>query len=76
VLYFLITTTIPMISVIEPAIRAAVALVVFSDTGLSNTAMALASVSVWLFNIIIPSIAGYIFLLEQNFDFNFGKSKA
>jgi hypothetical protein len=76
VLYFLITTTIPMISVIEPAIRAAVALVVFSNTGLSNTAMALASVSVWLVNIILPSIAGYIFLLEQNFDFSFGRSKA
>jgi hypothetical protein len=75
-LYFLITTTIPMISVLEPAIRAAIALVVFKDTGISNTAMALASVSIWIINIIIPSIIGYVFLLRQNFDFNFRKKTA
>jgi heme exporter protein D len=69
-LYFLITTTIPMISVLEPAIRAAIAFVVFSDTEISNTAVALASVFIWLFNIILPSAVGYIFLLKQNFDFN------
>ncbi len=74
-LYFLITTTIPMISVIEPAIRAAVALVVFKDTGISNAALAMASVSIWLVNIIIPSIFGYFILLKQNFDFKFKRSK-
>jgi hypothetical protein len=74
-LYFLITTTIPMISVIEPAIRAAVALVVFRDTGISNTALTLSSVSIWLVNIVIPSIAGYFILLEQNFDFYFSRTK-
>jgi hypothetical protein len=74
-LYFLITTTIPMISVIEPAIRAAVALVVFRDTGVSNTALTMASVSIWMINIIVPSIAGYFILLEQNFDFYFTKAK-
>ncbi len=74
-LYFLITTTIPMISIIEPAIRAAVALVVFKDTGISNTAIALASVSIWLINIIIPSIYGYFILLQQKFDFNSHNSK-
>lgn len=74
-LYYLITTTIPMISIIEPAIRAAIALIVFKDSGISNAALALASVSIWLINIIIPSIIGYFFLLKQNFDFNFKKSK-
>lgn len=70
-LYFLITTTIPMISFLEAAIRAAVAIVVFKGTGISNAALALSSVAVWLFNIILPSIAGYIMLVKQNFDFKF-----
>lgn len=74
-LYFLITTTIPMISFIEAAIRAAVALVVFKDSGISNTALALSSVAIWLINIIIPSIAGYFILLKQEFDFKFSGIK-
>lgn len=73
-LYFLITTTIPMISFLEAAIRAAVALVVFKDAGISNGGLALASISVWLLNIILPSILGYIILLKQNFDFKFRAS--
>jgi hypothetical protein len=74
-LYFLITTTIPMISFLEAAIRAAVALVVFKDANISNTALALSSVTVWIINIIIPSIAGYFILLKQNFDFKFSSTK-
>ncbi|MCW3077580.1 MAG: hypothetical protein JWO32_2189 [Bacteroidetes bacterium] len=74
-LYFLITTTIPMISFLEAAIRAAVAIVVFKGTGLSNAGLALSSVAVWLLNIIIPSIIGYFILLKQNFDFKFSSKK-
>jgi len=74
-LYFLITTAIPMISVIEAAIRAAVALIVFKGCGISDTALALASVNVWIINIIIPSIIGYYFLLKQNFDFKLISAK-
>lgn len=74
-LYFLITTTIPMISFLEAAIRAAVALVVFKNSGVSNTELALSSVSIWIINIIIPSIAGYYFLLQQNFNFKFSSAK-
>ncbi len=68
-LYFLITTALPMISIFEPAVRAAVALIVFSNTDISSAAVALSSVIIWLANIIIPSIAGYYFLLQQNFNF-------
>lgn len=68
-LYFLITTVIPMISILEGPIRAAIALVVFKDSGLSNTALALASVLIWMANIIVPSVVGYIILLRQNFNF-------
>jgi hypothetical protein len=74
-LYFLVTTTLPMISVLEAAIRAAVALVVFKDSGISNSALALASVLIWLVNIIIPSIFGYIILLRQNFNFKLFRTK-
>lgn len=74
-LYFLITTTIPMISFLEAAIRAAVALIVFKDSGMSGAALALASVTVWIVNIIIPSITGYFILLKQKFDFKFYASK-
>ena len=73
--YFLITTIIPMISILEGAIRAAVALVVFKDCGISNSVLALSSVLIWMINIIIPSIFGYIILLKQNFDFKLYSSK-
>lgn len=75
-LYFLITTVIPMISALEAAIRAAVAILVFKDSGISSAALALSSLMIWLVNIIIPSIAGYIFLIRQNFNFKlFRKNK-
>ena len=74
-LYFLVTTIIPMISVLEAPIRAAIALVVFRESGISDTVLALASVLIWLVNIILPSLFGYIILLRQNFNFNIFKSK-
>jgi hypothetical protein len=75
-LYFLVTTAIPMISVLEAAIRAAVALVVFSGAGISNSVLALSSVLIWIANIIIPSIPGYYFLVRKNFNFKlFGRRK-
>ena len=74
-LYFLITTTLPMISLLEAAIRAAVALVVFKGSGVSDTALAMSSVLVWLANIIIPSIFGYVILIRQNFNFKLFRAR-
>lgn len=75
-LYYLVITTIPMISVLEGPIRAAIALIVFHDSGVSDSVLALSSVLIWLINIIVPSIYGYSILLKQNFDFKlFGKQK-
>lgn len=68
-LYFLITSIIPMISVLEVAIRTAVAMVVFKDSGIDTTVLALAAVLLWLLNIVIPSGIGYYFLVKQNFNF-------
>jgi hypothetical protein len=74
-MYFLVTTTLPMISVLEAAIRAAVALVVFRGAGVSDTVLALSSVLIWLCNIIVPAIIGYAILLRQNFNFKLFRSK-
>ncbi len=68
-IYFLITSTIPMISFLEAAIRAAVAIFVFENTGLNPSAMALSAILLWFVNIVIPSIFGYYFLLKLNFNF-------
>jgi len=74
-LYFLFTSLIPMISVLEAAIRAAIALVVFKDTGISSAALALSTVILWFLNIVIPSGIGYYFLLKQNFNFKLSGTK-
>lgn len=74
-LYFLLTTVIPMFSLLEGAIRAAIALVVFRDSGMAAPALALSSVLLWMVNIIIPSIYGYMILLKQNFNFRMVKPK-
>lgn len=68
-LYFLLTTVIPMFSLIEAAVRAAIALVVFRDSGIPASALALSSILLWVVNIIVPSAGGYVVLLKQKFDF-------
>lgn len=74
-LYFLITTILPMFSAIEAAVRAAVALVVLKDSGISATGLALSSVLLWIINIIVPSIVGYVFLIRENFDFKLVRAR-
>lgn len=74
-LYFLITSIIPMISLLEAAIRAAVALVVFKNAGVQNSNLALSIVTLWFLNIVIPSGIGYYFLLKQKFNFKVFASK-
>ncbi len=73
--YFLLTTIIPMFSLIEAAVRAAIALVVFSEIGISNPALALIAVLLWLVNIVLPSIVGYIILLRENLNLSSFKLK-
>lgn len=75
-IFFLVTATIPMISMIEAVIRAAVALVIFKGTGISDSALALSSVLIWLVNIIFPSMVGYYFLLRQNFNFKLFRTRS
>ena len=68
-IYFLITASIPMFSVVEAAIRAAVALIVFKGAGVSDSVIALCTILIWLINIILPSLMGYYFLVKENFNF-------
>lgn len=69
-IYFLFTTIIPMFSIIEAAVRTAIALIVFSDFGISNSALAIVAVLLWLINIVFPSIVGYFVLLGENLNFS------
>lgn len=69
-IYFLFTTIIPMFSLIEAAVRAAIALIVFSDFGISNSALTIVAILLWLINIVMPSIVGYMVLLKENLNFS------
>lgn len=67
--YFMLTSLIPMISVIEPAIRAAIALFVFNNAADNTVIVVLSSTFVWIINVVIPSIIGYIIILKEKIDF-------
>lgn len=69
--YFMLTSLVPMISIIEPAIRAAIALFVFNNTGDNSVIVILSSTFVWIINVVVPSIIGYIIILREKFDFKF-----
>jgi hypothetical protein len=68
-MYFMLTSIIPMISVIEPSIRAAIALFVFSGTANNEVSVILSSTVVWIINVVIPSIIGYMIILKEKIEF-------
>jgi hypothetical protein len=70
---YLLLSTIPMISFIEVAIRAFVVVLLFGGLGSNDWKLSVAATLLWLINIVIPSIAGYVFLVKNKF--NFGKNK-
>lgn len=67
--YFMLTSLIPMVSFIEPAIRAAIALFVFNNVGDNTIIVVLSSTFVWIINVVFPSIIGYIIILKEKIDF-------
>ncbi len=67
--YFLLTTALPMFSVIEAAVRAAIALLVFTGLNIPETTLVIAAVLLWIINIVVPSIIGYIIIIKEKFDF-------
>lgn len=74
--YFLFTTIIPMFSVIEAAVRAAIAMIVFSGMGLTDGALAVIAILIWIINIVFPSIIGYVVLLRENLSLQSFKLKS
>jgi uncharacterized membrane protein YbhN (UPF0104 family) len=61
---FMLMSTIPMISFIEVAVRAGIALVLFSNYISNDLLIVSASSALWLINIILPSIIGYFIILS------------
>ena len=66
--YFLLTTILPMISFIEPAIRAAIALLVFGGLEISEISLVTTAIMVWLINVVFPSIVGYYIIVKEKFE--------
>lgn len=64
-IYFFITTTIPMVSFLEAAIRIAIALVVFKNLELSTSLLAIVSLLLWLINSVLPSCVGYVIIIRK-----------
>ncbi len=73
--YFMLTSLVPMISVIEPAIRAAIALFVFNDAGDSTAHVVLASTWLWIVNVVVPSLIGYGIILKEKVYFRSGNAR-
>jgi hypothetical protein len=67
--YFTITSIIPMISFIEPAIRAAIAILVFNSATDNEATVVLASILVWIVNVVVPSAIGYVIILKEKINF-------
>ncbi|MBS1635656.1 MAG: flippase-like domain-containing protein [Bacteroidetes bacterium] len=66
-IYFMLTSIVPMISIIEPAIRAAIALFVFNMSDEESVKLVTISTLLWLINIVLPSLIGYIIILKEKF---------
>lgn len=74
-IYFMLTTILPMISFVEAAIRSAIALIVFSGTGIPEIALVITAVLLWMINVVVPSIMGYFVIVREKFDFSLFKKK-
>lgn len=67
--YFMFTSLVPMISFIEPAIRGAIAIFVFNGANDNPVNVILASTFVWIINVVVPSIIGYIIIFREKIEF-------
>jgi hypothetical protein len=67
--YFMFTSLIPMVSFIEPAIRGAIAIFVFNGAGDNPVNVILASTFVWMINVVVPSLIGYIIIFREKIEF-------
>lgn len=61
--YYLLVSVIPMFSAAEAFIRGGIGIVIFSQAGQSSMNIFVSSTLLWIINIVLPSLAGYIFFL-------------
>jgi hypothetical protein len=66
---FMLMSSIPMISFIEVAVRAAIAMMLFGQFQQNSMQLVGASTFLWLINIVIPSVIGYVFAVQEKFEF-------
>jgi hypothetical protein len=68
---FFVMTLIPTFALAEIGVRGAVATYFLSKLSVDSLAILNASISLWLINLVIPAIAGIIFI----FQFRFSRDK-
>lgn len=66
---YLLISTIPMISGIDIAVRAFIVTLLFGGMQANEWQLSIASTLLWLINIVVPSIAGYYFIVKNKFSF-------
>lgn len=64
---YLLLSTIPMISFVELGVRAYVAVLLFASFNVNEWQLSTVATLLWLINIAMPSLIGYIFILQNNF---------
>ena len=64
-LYYLLTSLIPMISIIEVAVRSLIAIMVFQNTNTNDVQLTIITTLIWLINLVIPSIIGFVIWLQM-----------
>lgn len=65
---FMLMSSIPMISFIEVAVRAAIAVMVFGQFQQNSLQLITASTLLWIINLVIPSVIGYVFLFREKIE--------
>lgn len=64
---YLAQTVIPSFAVVELLTRLPVATLIFSKYGIPIGTSLAATTSIWILNLILPAILGYIFIIRYNF---------
>lgn len=64
---YLAQTVIPSFAVVELLTRLPVATLIFSKYGIPIGISLAATTSIWILNLILPAILGYIFIIRYNF---------
>lgn len=67
---YLLLSIIPMISFIEIGVRAFISVSLFNSFGAGEWELATSGILLWLLNIALPSMIGYLFLITNKISFS------